>query len=421
MKRILWLINFLPPVMAKALSLPVQASGSWVMALEQALRTHTQLQDIQLFVAAYHPAVSSIQRHTAEGTTYIALPKAQGFSALQEVLQTLQPNLIQLFGTENEHALWLTEHWNPERIVIHIQGLAGPYAHHAADGLPSRFLRSQPLKEWLSAKTGGKTVRQLVQQLEWQGKRERQVLEQVGHVLGRTQWDKDYAQQCNPSINYHHLDEIMRESFYHTQWKPCQNPHPVLFVTQGNLPLKGLHRLVEALPKLLSVYPNLQVKVAGWPPVRKHWLLQPLVRWLCEYQTYLEERAKALGVEGHIHYTGVLDQQGVRQALLSSDVFLMPSSIENSPNSLGEAMLMGMPCVACKVGGIPSMLTHGKEGFLFDSDSPDQLAEQVLWMLQNTDKAVALGQAARTRALVTHDPSRIAHQQVELYHELLDF
>ena len=61
---------------------------------------------------------------------------------------------------------------------------------------------------------------------------------------------------------------------------------------------------------------------------------------------------------------------------------MLPSSCENSPNSLGEAMLLGMPCVASNAGGIPDMLAAGREGLLYgESQDADALARCLLQVL----------------------------------------
>ena len=199
---VFWLLNFLPPPMARALDLPVQASGSWVMALQQALEG----QPVRLILCAYSPAVSETQRREIGGAVYLALPAAGGKDALQAALAAEQPDLVQIFGTENDHAVWALESFAPQKTLLYIQGLAGPCGEHMADGLPPRFLRRQRLKERLAAKTGGATVRQLREGLLEKGEAEKKAFLLAQNLLGRTEWDKAFAASVNPSARYYRLN-----------------------------------------------------------------------------------------------------------------------------------------------------------------------------------------------------------------------
>lgn len=413
---VFWLLNFLPPPMARALDLPVQASGSWVMALQQALEERP----VRLVLCAYSPAVSETQRREIGGAVYLALPAAGGKEALQAALAAEQPDLLQIFGTENDHAVWALESFAPQKTLLYIQGLAGPCGEHMADGLPPRFLRRQRLKELLAAKTGGATVRQLREGLLEKGEAEKKAFLLAQNLLGRTEWDKAFAASVNPAARYYRLNEILRPAFYQGGWQRDVLRRPRIFVSQGNIPLKGLHRVIEALPAIAARYPDVQVDVAGWPPPQKGVLLRPVMNWLAEYSGYLDSLARRLGVADRIRYTGVLSADAMKTCFLQSSVFLMPSSVENSPNSLGEAMLLGMPCAAANVGGIPSMLESGKEGLLFDPAQPGQLAETVLALLDDPIAAEAMGKAARARALADHDPKAIAAAQMALYNQLCE-
>lgn len=413
---VFWLLNFLPPPMARALDLPVQASGSWVMALQQAL----EKQPVRLILCAYSPAVSETQRREIGGAVYLALPAAGGKETLQAALAAEQPDLLQIFGTENDHAVWALESFAPQKTLLYIQGLAGPCGEHMADGLPPRFLRRQRLKERLAAKTGGATVRQLREGLLEKGEAEKKAFLLAQNLLGRTEWDKAFAASVNPAARYYKLNEILRPAFYQGGWQRDVLRRPRIFVSQGNIPLKGLHRVIEALPAIAARYPDVQVDVAGWPPPQKGVLLRPVMNWLAEYSGYLDSLARRLGVADRIRYTGVLSADAMKTCFLQSSVFLMPSSVENSPNSLGEAMLLGMPCAAANVGGIPSMLESGKEGLLFDPAQPGQLAETVLALLDDPIAAETMGKAARARALADHDPKAIAAAQMALYNQLCE-
>ena len=411
---VFWLLNFLPPPMARALDLPVQASGSWVMALQQALEE----QPVRLILCAYSPAVSKTQRREIGGVVYLALPAAGGKEALQAALAAEQPDLLQIFGTENDHAVWALENFAPQKTLLYIQGLAGPCGEHMADGLPPRFLRRQRMKERLATRTGGATVRQLRKGLLEKGEAEKTVFALARNVLGRTEWDKAFTASVNPQARYYKLNEILRAPFYSGGWQRDPLRRPRIFVSQGNIPLKGLHRVIEALPAIAARYPDVQVDVAGWPPPRKGALLQPVMNWLAEYPGYLDQLARRLGVADRIRYTGVLNAEAMKTCFLQSSVFLLPSSLENSPNSLGEAMLLGMPCAAANVGGVPSMMEDKKEGLLFDPARPDQMTQAVLALLDDPAGAEAMGKAARARAMADHDPKAIAAAQMALYNQL---
>ena len=412
--KVLWLLNFVPAPLADDLGLPRQASGSWVGALRQALAGHP----VQLALAAYTPAVSNLHQCTAEGCTYFAIPAGGGKDALQAALDAFGPDLVQVFGTENIHARWAMELFGPHRTLLYIQGLAGPCAEHMADGLPPRFLRRQPLKELLSTRTGGATVRQITENLRMQGQAEAAAIGMADHVLGRTAWDRETVQAIHPGCHYHTCGEIMRPAFYEGAWKSLGTHR--IFMSQGNIPLKGLHRAIQALPGLMQRWPDTELVIAGWPPVDKGPLLRPFMNWLAEYQGWLAKTAHTLGVENRIRWLGVLNAEAMKQEFLRSDVYLMPSSLENSPNSLAEAMLLGLPCAAANVGGVPSMMTDGQEGVLFDPAAPGTLEAAVADLWADPDRAARLGRNAAARARADHDPASIAADVMQLYQSVLE-
>ena len=74
---------------------------------------------------------------------------------------------------------------------------------------------------------------------------------------------------------------------------------------------------------------------------------------------------------------GKLSEEEMKQQFLKSNVFVCASVLENSPNTVGEAMLLGVPVVASRAGGIPDMITDGSEGLLFETGNPADLASAV--------------------------------------------
>ena len=116
-----------------------------------------------------------------------------------------------------------------------------------------------------------------------------------------------------------------------------------------------------------------------------------------------------------------LDEAAMKQAYLDADLYLLPSSSENSPNSLGEAMLLGLPCVASAAGATPDMRADGREGALYaPPGDAAALAGAVLRVLGAPDAGAALGAAAQARAQKTHDPAANARALAGIYTAILD-
>ena len=188
-------------------------------------------------------------------------------------------------------------------------------------------------------------------------------------------------------------------------------------MSQGNYPLKNLHTVLQALPALRRRWPGLTLAVAGWPPLDKGPLLRPVIDWMFPYQRYCKRLIRTLGLEGCVRYTGPLNEAAMKQAYLDADLYLLPSSSENSPNSLGEAM----PCVASAAGGIPDMLADGREGALYaPPGDAAALTGAVLRVLGAPDAGAALGAAAQARAQKTHDPAANARALAGIYTAILN-
>ena len=96
-----------------------------------------------------------------------------------------------------------------------------------------------------------------------------------------------------------------------------------------------------------------------------------------------------------------------------SALLIHPSHIDNSPNSVGEAMASGLPFVASNVGGISSMIEHAVNGILVEPRNHRQLAEAVISLLHNEAERGRLAKKAKEVAREQHLPSRVAEKNGE--------
>ena len=121
----------------------------------------------------------------------------------------------------------------------------------------------------------------------------------------------------------------------------------------------------------------------------------------------------------NINLKGVASAEVLRDSLLKSTLYFHSSYVENSPNSVGEAQLVGIPVVASRVGGTDSMVEHGKTGFLYPVTDPYMAAYYIKRLIDNLEENVNIGKAARKVVLVRHDKLSIVDGLLKTYHNII--
>ncbi|MEL7116119.1 MAG: glycosyltransferase family 4 protein, partial [Pseudomonadota bacterium] len=179
---------------------------------------------------------------------------------------------------------------------------------------------------------------------------------------------------------------------------------------------KGAHIAIAALDLLRRDYSDAMLYIAGEDP---RTLSPRRIKRYVGYPVYLLHLIQKLGLERHVVFTGVLDEQAMAARMAEAHVCLMSSIIENSPNTLGEAMLIGAPVVSAACGGAPSMAQDEQEALFYRPEDPAMLAFQVRRIFEDPHLAARLGQAARQRALETHDPDRNLADLIRAYDAIL--
>lgn len=415
--KVLWLVSITIPAAAAACGLQAgEVSGGWLTGQLGALTARPDAPF--LTVCSVDGRTKTALSGGKGGVRYRILPdgEADTFAVL---LRAEQPDLVHIWGTEYPAAAAMHAAALAAGIpaLVGIQGVMRDCAAHLCDGVPARYLKSNPVQNFIDRTVPGALLDKMQARFDSLAKAEADLLANARHVTGRTSFDRAAAADLAPDARYYPCNETLRPAFYtEPLWRPRTfGTAPVLLMTQGNYPLKNLHTLLLALPALLERWPGLVLRVAGWGPLDKGPLLRPVIEALFPYQTYCARLIRENGLEGHVQYTGPLKETAMRQAYLDADVFVLPSYCENSPNSLGEAMLLGMPCVAARAGGIPDMLHEG-EGVLYSlPGDAGALANALFAVLDDTAAAAEMGRAARRRALATHDPDANAAALLRIY------
>lgn len=409
--RILWITNSPFPEVYKQLNLQAPATVGWVHSAANALLQEND--NLTFAVASFHE-VDELKELKIKGVSHFLIPKElkTGFADTSKdyiwklLKEQFKPDVIHIHGSEYPHSYAFVRACGPEKVVLSIQGLVSVCERYYYGNIPFRkLLKSVTIRDLLRLDT----VFSQRSDMKKRGDFERQLLTKVTHVIGRTSWDRDHVLTNNPKINYHFCNETLRPVFYKGEWK-LEDCEPFrIFISQGHYPLKGFHQLIKALPLLLKNYPQTKVYVAGNNFFSSRgWRING-------YGKYINSLIEEYKLKNIIQFTGVLDQSQMMQQFLKAHVFVSPSAIENSPNSVGEAQLLGVPCVASYVGGTPDMIKQGETGLLYRFEEVEMLASNIARLFGNEELAIKLSDAGKKEAEYRHHRQKNAQQLHAIY------
>lgn len=116
----------------------------------------------------------------------------------------------------------------------------------------------------------------------------------------------------------------------------------------------------------------------------------------------------------------LFDEVSISLVMSACDIFVLPSLQDNLPNTIIEAMACGLPCAVFKVGGVPEMVDHKKNGYIAKPRNSESLACGIQWILEDENRWQRLSIAARAKAEAEYDINKIIQIHKDLYSGLID-
>lgn len=428
--KVLWLCNIMLPAIAETFGLPYSNREGWLSGIYEKLCKENKEIELGICFPMTEIPDKIAERCRADvgfelpanGTQCypfvenLAAPEVYDESlegCFKKILEDFKPDMIHIFGTEFPHTLaMIRAYGRPERTLVGIQGLCYACADAYMADLPERVINRRTFRDVLRKDS----IRQQQHKFRVRGEREKEALQGVGHITGRTEFDRRETAAVNEKAQYHFMNETMRSPFYDGEWKAEACEPYSIFLSQGDYPLKGFHYVLQAMPEILKEYPQACVYVAGNSVIEYKTLKDKLK--ISSYGKYLRELIGKLKPERHVKVLGRLTAEEMKTQYMKSSVFVCPSSLENSPNSIGEAMLLGVPVVAADTGGIPSMISDETEGLLYEPGNVKQLAECIIKVWKKPEETAARAEKARARARKAHDGNTNYERLLAIYREI---
>lgn len=414
--KVLWITNILLPNAAEILGQKAPVIGGWMQSSANAILYEDS--SLKLAIATVCPYVEELKKNAKDGITYYILPLKGDRSKYHKSLEALwrqvyndfYPDITQIHGTEFAHGLAYLNSCPKDNVVVSIQGMTSAYYYYYYGLTNLDILRNITFRDIIQRDS----LWQQKRKFQKRGEIEKRVLLNVHHIIGRTSWDKARTWAINPIAEYHFCNETLRHGFYGKEWKYSNCEQHSIFVSQAGYPIKGLHQLLKAMPLVLRNYPDTKIFVAGSDITKTETFHDKL--HLSGYGLYLKRLIKELNLVDKIHFTGPLMEQEMIKHYLSSNVFICPSTIENSPNSLCEAQILGVPHIASYVGGTADMM-RGNEDCLYRFEETEMLAEKICHVFADWTYSKNMQKEAQKR----HDSKANAERLIDIYNTICHY
>lgn len=389
--------------------------GGWQDSLENIVR---ECKNIELYIAFESEKDTEIK--VVDEVTYIPM-KAQ-YSVKERwtskftwkicekkmiengirVIEKIRPDIIHVFGHEWPFGL-LAAHTNIP-LVLHIQGSLIPY---------NNALYPPGYNGFTLFKSGGLNLKRHWRLLKeyYRGKSrlemEQRIWKVVSHYMGRTQWDKGLVNVLQPTATYHHVEEALRPSFINPAftWKYSEQHHLRLFSTGCTSLWKGLDVMLKTANILKNAGVDFEWNVAGYMPN--------------ELRKLVEKKEGMSFSENNIKVLGFVTPDIVTDYLCKSSMYVHTAYIENSPNSICEAQILGVPVISTMVGGISSLVRNGIDGELYPANDPWQLANAIIKLAKDKKKSGEYSTCSKEFATHRHSKENILSELLECYISIL--
>ena len=419
--KILWIVNTPIDIIGEKLY-GIKENGVWMDALISECRKNKTF-DLIVATTAKVKKTISFER---DGITFYVLPdnvpilynerKPTNLAVWLDFIKNQGPDVIQIWGAESSPGLCAIKTGKQLGIpsVIYMQGYLGSIARYYLAGISEKEIwNNLTFRDILKRDS----ILQQQKKYLFQSKREAEEISLAGRIICENVWCEQSVKSISPDVRIYNCPLSINKVFGEVKWdiEHCEK-HSIICNASG-YPLKGLHMMLRAVALLKHKYPDIKLYVPGEKMIGSKSFVWQLRRR--GYKKYIENLVKKLGISENIVWLGLLTQDKLAIQYAKANVFVLCSAIENHSSSLKEAMMVGTPCVASAVGGVPEYVRHGENGFLYRFEEYDIAAAYIEKIFESDKLASNLSNAARNDMVNLHSNNDIFERTTQIYRDIL--
>lgn len=390
--------------------------GTWVEALQYAVKEYGK--DLEVGVCFEYGATN--EKQVKDGFTYYPISIRTSMKNKLKIVSSpwneynllkphylkaihdFKPDIIQCFGTELWHYSLLAKEVDIP-MVVHIMGFQNIYhdvgnmVTHKSDIYRDNHYNPFSIFRYAVFREKKNRIRC---QMELEEMR-------VNHYfMGRTEWDKNIVKYLSLGSKYYYCAEAIRPKIYNSErlWSLPNHNHLRLITIGSGSGLKGN----EIILKTAYILKNIL-------NVDFEWRVTTIASAIRPYEKIVSIRHEDVNV----NLIGRVDADDIIDELTNADMYIHPAIIDNSPNTVCEAQLLGTPVIATNVGGIPQLVENGKTGILYPYNESYTLAFSILNLYQNNQKMEELSKKEYEISHERHNPKKIVNTLQNIYKDIL--
>lgn len=419
--KILWVVNIpFGEMMTMVGSKKQNTSGSWLNA---ALDGFIGKDDVSLMIVT-SGRVKVMKEIKQKNITYCIIPG--GYPSEYEyknkknkfywdkIKNNYKPDIITIWGTEFTHGYLALKVLKDIPSVIYIQGLL--------ESISRYYLSGMSIKEILD----NITIRDIIK-LDWitkaqksyyrRSRIEAEMIRLSGNVIVENNWCSSHCYQINSFCKVYRCKLDIRSEFFEKKWEKENIQRYTIMSNAAGYPIKGLHILIKALRIVVNEYPKAMLLVPGEGQLIKNNILKKIKE--SGYSRYIRRLIISLGLQNNVSFMGAKSSEEMADSMSKSNVVVIPSSIENHSSTLIEAMIVGAPCVASYVGGIPEYVKHEYNGLLYRFEEYEILAFHIKKIFSDIDYATNLGNNACQSMRESRSSDNINSELMSIYKDII--
>ena len=418
--KILWITNIPFGPLNQILGQGNATSGSW---LEAAYNSFANQPDLELLIVTVGNVKERLEVKINNSTFYM-LPGGfpvnydcysdKNRSDWKKIRNEFRPDIIQVWGTEYTHGYLAIQVMDKVPAVIYMQGLLGQIARYYLGGISDKDLRKsislRDIIKWDWIKIQQSNFRKGAVY-------ESKMIHLAGNVIVENRWCEVHCKAIYNKCNIFKSKLSIKEVFFKENWT-VQKMVPLTIMTNASgYPLKGLHVLLKALSIVASKYPQVKLLIPG----EKSPLEKSHFEKLKEsgYSKYIRSLIFKLNLKNNISFLGRLNSEEMAEKMSESNVFVLPSSIENHSSTLIEAMIVGVPCISSYVGGVPEYVKNELNGLLYRFEDHEILADCINRVFENQVFAEKIALTGRIEMREARKSINFSEDLLQIYSQIL--